>query len=62
LRCVGIDLYRFPLRLEFGLNSDGRLKLVDWHLLLFFAALFIVVDGLRFLGLRALWNFRHRLS
>ncbi|PYK16901.1 MAG: anion transporter [Verrucomicrobia bacterium] len=32
-------------------DTHGVLKLVDWHLLLFFAALFIVVDGLSDTGL-----------
>ena len=32
-------------------NTHDVLKLVDWHLLLFFAALFIVVDGLSDTGL-----------
>lgn len=34
-------------------DTHGVLKLVDWHLLLFFAALFIVVDGLSDTGLPA---------
>ena len=32
-------------------DTHDVLKLVDWHLLLFFAGLFIVVDGLRDTGL-----------
>lgn len=32
-------------------DTHGVLKLVDWHLLVFFAALFIVVDGLSDAGL-----------
>jgi Na+/H+ antiporter NhaD/arsenite permease-like protein len=32
-------------------DTHDVLKLVDWHLLLFFAALFVVVDGLRDTGL-----------
>ena len=32
-------------------DTRDVLKLVDWHLLLFFAALFVVVDGLRDTGL-----------
>ena len=32
-------------------DTHDVLKLVDWHLLLFFAALFIVVDGLSDTGL-----------
>jgi Na+/H+ antiporter NhaD/arsenite permease-like protein len=32
-------------------DTHGVLKLVDWHLLLFFAALFIVVEGLSGTGL-----------
>jgi Na+/H+ antiporter NhaD/arsenite permease-like protein len=32
-------------------DTHNVLKLVDWHLLLFFAALFVVVDGLKDTGL-----------
>jgi Na+/H+ antiporter NhaD/arsenite permease-like protein len=32
-------------------DTHGVLKLVDWHLLVFFAALFVVVDGLNDTGL-----------
>ena len=32
-------------------DTHDVLKLVDWHLLLFFAALFVVVDGLSDTGL-----------
>ena len=32
-------------------DTHDVLKLVDWHLLVFFAALFVVVDGLSDIGL-----------
>jgi Na+/H+ antiporter NhaD/arsenite permease-like protein len=32
-------------------DTHAVLKLVDWHLLVFFAALFVVVDGLNLTGL-----------
>jgi Na+/H+ antiporter NhaD/arsenite permease-like protein len=41
-------------------DTHDVLKLVDWHLLLFFAALFVVVDGLRDTGLPDAIYFRLR--
>jgi Na+/H+ antiporter NhaD/arsenite permease-like protein len=41
-------------------DTHDVLKLVDWHLLLFFAALFVVVDGLRDTGLPNAIYFRLR--
>jgi len=37
-------------------DTHGVLKLVDWHLLVFFAALFIVVEGLHGTGLPDRWR------
>lgn len=42
-------------------DTHEVLKLVDWHLLLFFAALFVVVEGLNDTGLPQAWYERIRV-